>query len=310
MVVQLEGLVKRYADIVAIDNAEISIETGEILGLLGPNGAGKTTAINVINGLTTFDSGTVRLFGKIPSKNDHALRARIGVVPQEIAVFEDLTAVENISYFAQLYGVRRPRLSEAIDFALEFTGLTERRNQKPESFSGGMKRRLNIACAIAHRPELVIMDEPTVGIDPQSRNHILESVRALNAAGTTIIYTSHYMEEVDAVCTRVIIMDRGRVIASGTQNELKRLVSDNEVIDLELEHISPSATDAARSLSGVLSCSTSGTHLRITAQRSEVRLGRLIQKVTEAGSEVLSANVERPTLEGVFLTLTGRTLRE
>lgn len=310
MVVQLEGLVKRYGDAVAVDNVDIGIEAGEILGLLGPNGAGKTTSINVINGLTTFDSGTVRLFEQAPGRNDREIRRRIGVVPQEIAVFEDLTAAENVSYFARLYGVRGKHLNEAIDFALEFTGLAERRDQKPSSFSGGMKRRLNIACAIAHRPELVIMDEPTVGIDPQSRNHILESVRALNATGTTIIYTSHYMEEVEAVCTRVVVMDRGRVIASGTQNELKRLVSDDEVIDLELERMTPAAADAAQSLSGVQSCSADGTHLRVTAARSQVRLGRLVEKVTEAGSEVLSAHVERPTLEGVFLSLTGRTLRD
>lgn len=197
-----------------------------------------------------------------------------------------------------------------MEYALGFTELIEHRSRKPATFSGGMKRRLNIACAIVHKPELVIMDEPTVGIDPQSRNHILESVRSLNREGTTVVYTSHYMEEVETVCSRVVIMDHGRVIASGTQSDLKALVADEEVIDVELEQMSPELVESVASVAGVTSCTSEGNHLRITAERDGVRLGRIIEKIAAAQTEVLSAHVERPTLESVFLSLTGRTLRD
>ncbi len=310
MVVRMQRVTKRYGDVVALDNVDLTIERGEIVGLLGPNGAGKTTTISGVYGLTRFDAGEVTLFGHPAKRIDPGIKRRMGLVPQDIAVFDDLTAGENVSYFGRLYGLSGRALTEGVSFALEFTGLNERRDQRPKSFSGGMKRRLNIACALAHRPELVILDEPTVGIDPQSRNHILESVRALNRDGTTVIYTSHYMEEVEAVCSRVIVMDHGRVIASGTQSDLKALVSDEETIDIELERMTPRVVEAVRSVAGVKECLPEGTHLRITVERDGVRLGRVIEKATGLGVEVLSAQIERPTLESVFLSLTGRTLRD
>jgi ABC-2 type transport system ATP-binding protein len=310
MVVQATDVVKRYQDVVALDNVDLAIEEGEVLGLLGPNGAGKTTAINGIFGLTQFDSGEVLIFGRPLRRNDRDTRRKIGLVPQEIALFEDLSAQENVTYFGRLYGLSGAELSSGVEYALGFTGLSDRADQKPKSFSGGMKRRLNIACAVVHRPELVIMDEPTVGIDPQSRNHILESVRSLNRAGTTIVYTSHYMEEVEAVCTRVVIMDHGRVIASGTQSDLKALVGDEEVIDVELERMSPEIVHSVLTVAGVKTCTSEGNHLRITVEREGVRLGRIVEKAADARAEVLSAHVERPTLESVFLSLTGRTLRD
>jgi len=310
MVVRTKGVVKRYKEVVAVDNVDLTIDDGEILGLLGPNGAGKTTAINGIIGLTDFDAGEVSIFGRTMKRIDRDTRRRIGLVPQEIAVFDDLTAEENVTYFGRLYGLGGAALADGVRYALDFTGLTDRRTQKPKTFSGGMKRRLNIACAVAHRPDLVIMDEPTVGIDPQSRNHILESVRALAGDGATIVYTSHYMEEVEAVCSRVVIMDHGRVIAAGTQSDLKALVADHEIIDIELERMSPDIVGAVKTVSGVNECVADGTHLRITVERDGVRLGRIIEKAVDSGAEVLSAHVERPTLESVFLTLTGRSLRD
>lgn len=310
MVVRTTGVLKRYRDVVAVDHVDLEIQQGEILGLLGPNGAGKTTAINGIIGLTSFDAGEVSVFGRTSKRVDRDTRRRIGLVPQEIAVFDDLTAEENVSYFGQLYGLGGSALAEGVRYALEFTGLTDRSRQKPKSFSGGMKRRLNIACAVVHRPKLVIMDEPTVGIDPQSRNHILESVRALQREGATIVYTSHYMEEVEAVCSRVVIMDHGRVIASGTQSDLKALVADAQIVDIGLERISPDILRNVKRVSGVRECVAEGMHLRITVDRDGVRLGRIIEKLVDSGGEVLSVHLERPTLESVFLSLTGRSLRD
>ncbi len=310
MVVRTTGVVKRYKDVVAVDNVDLVIDDGEILGLLGPNGAGKTTAINGIIGLTDFDSGEVSIFGRTMKRIDRDTRRRIGLVPQEIAVFDDLTAEENVTYFGRLYGLGGAALADGVSYALDFTGLADRRTQKPKSFSGGMKRRLNIACAVAHRPELMIMDEPTVGIDPQSRNHILESVRSLARDGVTIVYTSHYMEEVEAVCSRVVIMDHGRVIASGTQSDLRALVAEEEIVDVELERMTPDVVAAVAAVTGVKECVSDGTHLRITVEREGVRLGRIIENAIESGAEVLSAHVERPTLESVFLSLTGRSLRD
>ena len=310
MVVRTRGVVKRYRDLVAVDSVDLAIGDGEILGLLGPNGAGKTTMINGIMGLTGFDAGEVSIFGRTMTRIDRETRRRIGLVPQDIAVFEDLTAEENVSYFGRLYGLGGSALADGVRSALAFTGLSDRGRQKPRSFSGGMKRRLNIACAVVHRPRLVIMDEPTVGIDPQSRNHILESVRALARDGATIIYTSHYMEEVEAVCSRVVIMDHGRVIASGTQSDLKALVAETETVDVELERMSPDIVNAVKGVSGVKECASDGAHLRISVGRDGVRLGRIIERAVDAGAEVLSAHVERPTLESVFLSLTGRSLRD
>jgi ABC-2 type transport system ATP-binding protein len=310
MIVETSALVKRYRDVIAVDNLDLAIEEGEIVGLLGPNGAGKSTTINGIIGLTDFDSGEVALFGRKMRRVDRDTRRKMGLVPQDIAVFEDLTAEENVSYFGRLYGLKGRALAGGVDNALDFTGLSDRRGQKPKSFSGGMKRRLNIACALVHSPQLIIMDEPTVGIDPQSRNHILESVRELNRKGVTIIYTSHYMEEVEAVCSRVIIMDHGRVIARGTQSDLKTLVADKEIIDIELERMTPDLVDLVSGVSGVKGCTSEGNHLRITVQRDGVRLGRVIEKASESGAEILSVQVERPSLESVFLSLTGRSLRD
>ena len=310
MVVEIKNLVKRYKENIAVDNVNLIIKEGEIFGLLGPNGAGKTTTINAIIGLTKVDSGEIKIFNKSMKTSEGEIKKNIGVVPQEIAIFEDLTALENITFFGKLYGLRDGILKSRVEEALNFTGLWDKRKELPSKYSGGMKRRLNIACAIVHQPKLIIMDEPTVGIDPQSRNHILQSVRELNKNGSTIIYTSHYMEEVEELCNYITIMDHGRVIANGTNDELKALVAFEEKVVIDLSSINFTIVDNIKKVSGVKDCTVNGKQMKVISQKNSKNLSKIIDIILEGDSEILSINVEKPTLEGVFLTLTGRSLRD
>ena len=310
MVLEIKNIVKRYNDVLAVDNVSLSIREGEIYGLLGPNGAGKSTTINTILGLTKIDSGSISVFGKDFGSNEMEIKKEIGIVPQDIAVFEDLSAYENVVFFGKLYGLKGSLLTERAKEALEFTGIWEKRESYPKKFSGGMKRRLNIACAIVHQPKLIIMDEPTVGIDPQSRNHILESVKELNRKGSTIIYTSHYMEEVEELCTYITIMDNGRIIAGGTKDELREMVSSDEKVEIKVSDVNYTLTESLKKMDGVKEVVLEKNMLSIVSARNISNLGKVIDTITESGSEILSLNIERPTLETVFLTLTGRTLRD
>lgn len=310
MILSIENLVKRYGDFLALDNVNMKIEEGEIVGLLGPNGAGKTTTINTILGLSKIDSGEIKVFGKNLKESGIEIKRNIGIVPQEIAIYDDLTAYENVSYFGSLYGIRGNLLKERSLEALRFTGLIDKEKDFPEKFSGGMKRRLNIACAIVHHPKLIIMDEPTVGIDPQSRKHILNSVKELNKMGSTVIYTSHYMEEVEEICTNIIIMDLGRVIAKGTKEELKDLVAVEEKVKIEVSSLSFTLIEKIKGIDGVKECSIEGNELFIISKKGSGNLGKIIDAIVESGSEVVSVNMEKPTLESVFLTLTGKKLRD
>lgn len=309
MLVEVRNLVKRYKDVLAVDNVSLTIEDGEILGLLGPNGAGKTTTINAIIGLTRADSGEIVIFGKNFKDFELEIKRDLGVVPQDIAIFEDLTAYENLCYFGKLYGLKGSLLKERVEEALEFTGLLDKKKQYPKKFSNGMKRRLNIACALVHHPKLIIMDEPTVGIDPQSRNHIIQSIKKLNKMGSTIIYISHYMEEIEEICTRIVIMDHGRVIAKGTKEELKALMTSDERVVLELSTANYTLVDNIKRLSGVKDAYVNGTELTVISQKNSKNLNGIIDRVSES-SEIISLNVEQPSLETVFLTLTGRSLRD
>ncbi len=310
MIVEIKSLIKRYKDYIAVDNVDISIKEGEIFGLLGPNGAGKTTTINAILGLTNIDSGDIKIFGRNMRDGESEIKKSIGIVPQEVSIFKDLTAEENIAFFGKLYGLRGKMLKDSIDEALNFTGLLGNKKEFPKAFSGGMKRRLNIACAIVHKPKLIIMDEPTVGIDPQSRNHILHSVQKLNEMGSTIIYTSHYMEEIEEICTDIMIMDHGRIIAHGNCDELKELISSEETIDVEISSVNYTIVDNIKSISGVRDCTLNDKKLKVISDKKSKNLSRIIETISNTDSEILSLNVEKPTLEGVFLTLTGRTLRD
>ncbi|MHC0038337.1 ABC transporter ATP-binding protein [Pseudoneobacillus sp. C159] len=310
MVLEVKNLVKRYGDFVALDHINFQINEGEIYGLLGPNGAGKTTTISILSGLTKYDSGDVILFGKEVKRHEMDVKQQLGIVPQEIALFEDLTAYENLDYFGRLYGLKGTLLKERIEEALEFTGLTDRKKDRPKGFSGGMKRRLNIAAAILHHPKLIIMDEPTVGIDPQSRNHILQSIKELNRMGSTIIYTSHYMEEVEEICTKIAIVDHGRVIAQGTKEELTALVSSEQKLVLELSSTSVSMIETIKQIASVRECSARGNELIVIGKKGEPFVNRVIEIITNENIEIQSFNVEKPSLEAVFLTLTGRSLRD
>ena len=223
MVIDVKNLVKRYDDLVALDHLNLQVDEGEIFGLLGPNGSGKSTAINCILSLLKYDKGQIKVYDKLMKANSYDLKKNIGVVMQNIAVFDELTVYENIDYFCGLYILDKKRRKELVEEAIEFVGLDDYKKFYPKKLSGGLLRRLNIACGIAHKPKLIILDEPTVAVDPQSRNNILEGIVKLNKAGATIVYTSHYMEEVEQICTKIAIMDKGRVIASGTSEEHDKL---------------------------------------------------------------------------------------
>ncbi|MFF2448527.1 ABC transporter ATP-binding protein [Neobacillus sp. NPDC058068] len=310
MLLEVNNLIKRYGDFLALDHITFAVKEGEIFGLLGPNGAGKTTTISIVSSLTQYDGGEVKFLGKEIKRHEMEVKQELGIVPQEIALFEDLTAYENLDYFGRLYGLRGSLLKERIAEALSFTGLSDWQKDRPKGFSGGMKRRLNIACAILHHPKLIIMDEPTVGIDPQSRNHILQSIKELNKMGSTIIYTSHYMEEVEEICTRVAIVDHGRVIAQGTKEELTAFVSTEEKLVIELSSVTYTIVEQIKSISSIRECSIKGTSLEVIGKKGEHNVSRVINLLSEAGIEILSLNVEKPSLEAVFLTLTGRSLRD
>ena len=310
-IVQMEQVTKSFGEITAVDKMSLNIEEGEIFGLLGPNGAGKSTAINMITGLLGMDKGKIFILGHDVKKEAMTTKQNTGIVPQEIAIYEDLTSLENVKFFASLYGLKGNSLNEAAMAALEFTGLTDKAKSYPKSFSGGMKRRLNIACAIAHRPKLIIMDEPTVGIDPQSRNHILQSVKRLNELGSTIIYTSHYMEEVEAICTRVAIMDHGKVIALGSVDDLKSLINDKNIVYISVDDsISRINAEQLREIQGVSDIEIADSVVKISSVREVNNMDRIIHYFTSNRFSIKSVESKTPDLETVFLSLTGRRLRD
>jgi len=309
MIATMKNVVKRYGDTMALDHMDLNIAEGEILGLLGPNGAGKTTAIRVLCGLIAADSGETTVFGKKQSIHNVDIKREMGIVTQELTVFSDLSAMDNLRYFGQLYGLRGADLAENVKRVLEFIELTEHASKRPSKYSGGMKSRLNIGCALVHRPKLLIMDEPTVGIDPQSRNHILESVKKIAAEGTTVIYTSHYMEEVQAICNSIAIMDAGRVIAGGTLDELVGNIQHEDTIRMTAVAASDALTEDIRAVSGVKDVKVYGNQYVITSALESGNLNRIMEIAMRHGG-VAGITNDKPTLEDVFLTLTGKKLRD
>lgn len=308
--VVLNDVVKRYDSKLIVDHVNFSIQEGEIFGLLGPNGAGKSTTISMICGLLKADSGEINIDGLSAKEKPLEVKKRIGLVPQELALYENMSATDNVSFFGKLYGLRGKLLKERIQEALEFTGLSDRAKDKPSTFSGGMKRRLNIACAIMHRPRLIIMDEPTVGIDPQSRNHILESVKTLNKLGSTIVYTSHYMEEVAAVCDRVAIMDKGHIIACGTESELRERVAHEEKIVVKAANITPALINELRQHPRISRVEVVQDAVEMYLPSSQSELQDILFIFAKHEGVIASLNIEEPDLETLFLSLTGRTLRD
>ncbi|WP_430535292.1 ABC transporter ATP-binding protein [Listeria rocourtiae] len=310
-IVEIEQLTKKFEKNIAVDNLDLTIEEGQIFGLLGPNGAGKSTTISVLCGLLKKNSGQIRLFGEEQEQHSLQIKQRIGLVPQEIALYTDLSAFENVRFFAGLYGLRGKELDAAAVTALEFVGLADKAKDKPGTFSGGMKRRLNIACAIAHKPELIIMDEPTVGIDPQSRNYILKSIKKLNESGCTIIYTSHYMEEVEELCDYISIIDHGKVIAEGTKEQLVSLVSDIKEMRLVVDDVAKINLDVLRAISGIQAVEViEGNTLKITSSSEVNNLNTVLGALISQSVEVIEMNQQTLNLETVFLNLTGRKLRD
>ncbi|WP_194191310.1 ABC transporter ATP-binding protein [Clostridium chrysemydis] len=308
--IEIKDLVKNYNGFLAVDNISLKIKRGEIYGLLGPNGAGKSTTINILSGLLKQTSGEIKINGVDVSKSMKGQNKVLGLVPQDIALYKSFTAEENLKFFGELYGLRGKKLKERVDSALEFTGLTDVRKKISKEFSGGMLRRLNIACALVHRPEILIMDEPTVGIDPQSRNHILNSVRELNKKGVTIIYTTHYMEEVEAICTEIGIIDHGKLIVNGTKEELKNLVCDKKKLIVSLQDIKSLDINTILNINGVVDVDFCENEIIISSNKEANNLEDIIKTLNSSNSEIINIKYEEVNLEQVFLTLTGRTLRE
>ena len=308
--IHIENLVKRYGDLVALNHLSLDIHEGEIFGLLGPNGSGKTTAINCLLSLLKYDKGIIEVFGQPMAPDNYQAKQQIGIVLQNVAVFDELTVYENIDYFCGLYVSDKKKRKKLVDDAIRFVGLEDYCKMYPKKLSGGLLRRLNIACGIAHKPRLIIMDEPTVAVDPQSRNKILEGIQKLNAQGSTIIYTSHYMEEVEQICTRIAIMDHGRVIASGTSEELKKMIKTGETITVEAIFLEEKHLQDIRNLPHVfdLHYENQILILRCTgAQHNLIRLLNYLQSQDITFGRVFS---ELPTLNDVFLEITGKQLRD
>jgi ABC-2 type transport system ATP-binding protein len=311
-ILEVKNLVKKYGDLAAVKGISFDIQEGEIFSLLGPNGAGKTTTISVLSTLYTPTSGDATIGGQSVSKEPMAVRNLIGLVPQELALYDDLSARENLLFWGRMYGLSGRALKIRVAEVLEQIGLADRAKERVKAYSGGMKRRVNIGIGLLHKPRLLFMDEPTVGIDPQSRRAILDSVKDLNRQGMTVLYTTHYMEEAQELSDRVGIIDHGELIALGTQAELTRQVGENDTLILHIDEgqDGSSLVDAVRSVSGVLRADMTNHTVAVIAPEAEDIMAPVIIKANELGIKIRSVDVKEPNLEAVFLHLTGRALRD
>ena len=310
VVVKIENLVKRYKEVLALDHFNLEIMEGEVFGLLGPNGSGKTTTINCLLSLLTFYKFNIEMFGTKMTPDNYEAKKNIGVVTQNVAVFDELTVYENVDYFCGLYIKKKEERKKCVEEAIAFVGLDDFKKFYPKKLSGGLLRRLNIACGIAHKPKLIIMDEPTVAVDPQSRNKILEGIEQLNKNGATIIYTSHYMEEVEQICTRIAIMDKGKNLALGTKDELKKMIKNTETIYIEKIEITQEQIEDISKINHVYSATVTGGKLEVKCSGGKHNLIRVLNYVNDNNIPCERVYSELPTLNDVFLEITGKELRD
>ncbi len=310
MVVKIENLVKRYGDLIALDHFNLEIKEGEVFGLLGPNGSGKSTTINCILSLLEYDKGTIEVFDKPMTPTSYESKKDIGVILQNVAVFDELTVYENIDYFCGLYIKDKAKRKKCVEEAIAFTGLEDFVKFRPKKLSGGLLRRLNIACGIAHKPKLIILDEPTVAVDPQSRNKILEGIAELNRQGATVIYTSHYMDEVEQLCTRIAIMDKGKNVAMGTKDELKNMITITETVSSEIFDLEDDIRAQIEQLPHISEVTYEDNKLTITSRNGKHNLVRILGVLSDNNVSFGRVYSELPTLNDVFLEITGKELRD
>ncbi|MBI4875338.1 MAG: ABC transporter ATP-binding protein [Acidobacteria bacterium] len=308
--IEVENLRKVFGELAAVDGVSFTARPGEIYGLLGPNGAGKTTTISCISGLLTPTSGHVRVAGRDVARDGAEARRALGVVPQEVALYEDLTARENFEYWGGAQGLRGAALRQRTQEVLDLTGLADRSREPVRRFSGGMKRRLNFACGILHQPKVLLLDEPTVGVDPQSRVRLLDLVRAQARAGTCVLYTTHYMEEAENLCDRIAIIDRGRIIAQGTLAELRALLAEREVVRFSGQFAPERVRAALQALTDVELLQVEAAQLTLSLAEASRRLPAIFAALAEGGAEVRDTTLSQPSLESLFIKLTGKELRE
>jgi ABC-2 type transport system ATP-binding protein len=308
--IEVQHLRKLYGELVAVDDATFTVEAGQIFGLLGPNGAGKSTTIGCVSGLLKPSGGLVRVFGLDVVADGAAARAALGVVPQELALYEDLSATENLRYWGAAYGLRGADLKRRVAEVLEIVGLVDRAREPVKRFSGGMKRRLNFACGIVHRPKALLLDEPTVGVDPQSRVRLTELVREQVSTGTCVLYTTHYMEEAQALCDQLAIVDHGKLIARGTLNELRRMAGERDLLRLSGVFDPAKVRGVLDRLDGAEVVSLDADRLRLAVEGASRKLPAIFAALAAAGADVRETTISQPSLEALFIKLTGRELRE
>jgi ABC-2 type transport system ATP-binding protein len=307
-VLEVTDVHKRFGPVEALRGVSLAVEPGELFGLLGPNGAGKTTLLTILSALAAPTSGAVKLFGKPLDRDDLSMRPLIGIATQDLALYGELSARENLEFFGRLYNLHGPKLKGRVDAVLELVALTDKANVRAGTFSGGMKRRLNLGIAVVHEPQVLYLDEPTAGVDPQSRNHIFERVRELNRAGLTVVYTSHYMEEVQALCPRIAILDHGRVVACDARETLLRRLDGT--LKIRVARDASMFAERARGLSGVTVLSVNGSEVRLGARDVPTLTVQMVALLRELGVELTGLETREPTLEEVFLDLTDKTLRD
>jgi ABC-2 type transport system ATP-binding protein len=308
--IQVQNFQKCFGAFTAVRKVDFEVIQGEIFSLLGPNGAGKSTTISMLSGLLEPSGGDAYVLGHSVRKEPQAVKASIGIVPQDIALYGDLSARENLNFWGRMYGLRGSMLTKRVDEVLEIIGLTDRQKDRVDKFSGGMKRRVNIGAALMHKPAVIFMDEPTVGIDPQSRRHILDNIKELNSQGMTVLYTTHYMEEAQELSDQIAIMDQGEVIACGTHDELVKMVGELDRINLTINSESEKVFADWQGIPGVHRVSAEDGHLTVLAEDSNLILPRLFESATQAKVRITSVDIQEPNLEAVFLHLTGKALRD